>query len=305
MMSTEAIQDVQAQAAARASAQGMVPFTVWPEDLERPARELAGYIPFIGDYLPPGYERVNLEDERGAHGLYMGDNQGYGAWMVDASGMGAPGEPALTVDEWRDVVRPGLAYAVVEAGQFQVKIGAFRRTGGAELTGRDVFRPLFSRAQCADWRTKNMMRRGRIVRFEGSWMSGLGALVIEDHFTGCAEHVYCENAQTVRCLEGAFGDVIAPGHTVNQAAIAGREIFWSADGLGVLLGFSPVEGMDPDMLVQFETACDGEDDNGAPCDLCEGVGRVVDREEPNAADDGMMPCPRCEGSGKREAPCGP
>lgn len=51
------------------------------------------------------------------------------------------------------------------------------------------------------------IEKGMIREFHGSWMSGLGTLVIEDEL-GCIHHVPCDNAPTVRALEGAFGDVI-------------------------------------------------------------------------------------------------
>ena len=80
------------------------------------------------------------------------------------------------------------------------------------------------------------MNRGTITGFQGSWGSGLGYLVID------GIPIACENASTVRALEAAFGDVIAPGHTVDQEAIKGKEIYWSMDDMGLILaGFTPVE----------------------------------------------------------------
>ncbi len=77
--------------------------------------------------------------------------------------------------------------------------------------------------------------KGTIQGFSGSWGSGLGYLVID------GRPVPCENAQTVRCLDAAFGNVIAPGHTVDNRAVHGREIVYSVDDFGMLLGFSPIE----------------------------------------------------------------
>ena len=85
------------------------------------------------------------------------------------------------------------------------------------------------------------MRRGTIVEFRGSWLSGLATLIIHND-EGEREIVPCENAATVRALEAAFGDVIGPGHTVNAEAIVGRKILYSTDPIGVLEGFTPVEG---------------------------------------------------------------
>ena len=81
------------------------------------------------------------------------------------------------------------------------------------------------------------MRRGTITGFSGHWLSGIGYLLVD------GVGVPCENAPTVRALEGAFGDVIAEGHTVDQEAIIGRQIYYSMDDLGLVLGgFTPVDG---------------------------------------------------------------
>jgi len=71
--------------------------------------------------------------------------------------------------------------------------------------------------------------------FAGSWLSGLGALYID------GVPVHCENAPTVRALDGCFGNFIAEGHTINNEAIIGKRITYSVDFLGVLEGFSPIE----------------------------------------------------------------
>lgn len=52
---------------------------------------------------------------------------GKGAFFVDKSGWGRPGEPALTIGEFVDMIRPGYGYAVVEEGEFQVHVGVFKR----------------------------------------------------------------------------------------------------------------------------------------------------------------------------------
>ena len=105
---------------------------------------------------------------------------------------------------------------------------------------------------------KGEMRRGVIRGFRGSWMSGLGYLLID------GVGVPCENAPTVRALDACFGDVIAPGHTVSQEAIIGREIYYSMDEMGLVLGgFTPVD--EP-----------GWDDEIDPADF--GIQTSVDKE---------------------------
>lgn len=77
---------------------------------------------------------------------------------------------------------------------------------------------------------------GRLERFAGSWASGLGFLVFDD---GTA--IPCENAATVRALEDCFGNVIASGHAASSDSFSGREIVYSIDDFGMLLGFVPAE----------------------------------------------------------------
>jgi hypothetical protein len=118
MMGLETIRELQSEAASRAAELNSEPLIIWaPEEIRS--------IPSIGTYLPHGWARVSLHDERCNHGVYMGDNEGFGAYFVDSSGFGAPGEPAMTYDKLLEVVEVGMAYAIVEEGQFQVKIGVF------------------------------------------------------------------------------------------------------------------------------------------------------------------------------------
>ncbi len=77
--------------------------------------------------------------------------------------------------------------------------------------------------------------KGTIEGFSGSWGSGMGYLIID------GKPIPCDNAPTVRALEGCFGNVIARGHSVNNDAIKGKEVVYSVDGIGLLLGFTPVE----------------------------------------------------------------
>lgn len=71
--------------------------------------------PHLGPYVPAGWERV--EDA---------------TWFADSSGWGRPGEPALTAGELRQHLRmyaeenPDHGFAIVEAGQFQLYVCAYR-----------------------------------------------------------------------------------------------------------------------------------------------------------------------------------
>ena len=94
------------------------------------------------------------------------------------------------------------------------------------------------------------MRRGFLKAFEGSFMSGLGTLYIEDSETGFIEGIPCENGPTVRALESCFRNTIGRGHTVNpEGGFFNQEVFWDYDELGLVLGgFTPVAEMDPDYI---------------------------------------------------------
>jgi len=78
--------------------------------------------------------------------------------------------------------------------------------------------------------------KGKLKAFRGSWGSGLGFLEFYDRAP-----VPCENAPTVRALDSCFGDFIAANHSIDNTAIAGREIAFSVDAIGVLFGFTPLE----------------------------------------------------------------
>ena len=123
MQSIESIHEMSREAAEKAALQNMEPMSIWPEDIK--TGQVQG-IPFIGTHLPDGYSRDSLQAEYDAdsHGVYMGDNDGFGAFMVDNSGFGADNEPALSARQFLDRLTPGY-WAVVEAGQFQVKVGRF------------------------------------------------------------------------------------------------------------------------------------------------------------------------------------
>jgi len=86
------------------------------------------------------------------------------------------------------------------------------------------------------------IRKGIIKNFSGSWLSGLGSILIEDSETGECEVVPCENASTVRALEGCFGDVVIDAHCVDsQGGHVDQEVYWSYDDIGLVLGgFTPI-----------------------------------------------------------------
>jgi hypothetical protein len=128
MYSIETIRDISRKAAREASRNRRQPLVIEAEDIED---ALAGDnaavkgIPFLGTYCPKGWKRVRLTVDTA--GVYEGDNKGYGAYFVDNSGLGADDEPALTFRRFLETIKPGYGYGIVEAGQFQIKVGQFER----------------------------------------------------------------------------------------------------------------------------------------------------------------------------------
>lgn len=106
MMSLESIKELSAEASRKASANNDVPLMVETDDLDNLRNHLR-YMPFLGDYVPKNYEKVN-------------------EYFVDSSGFGEPWEPALTQEQFLAKVKPGMAYAVTESGQFQLYVGEYK-----------------------------------------------------------------------------------------------------------------------------------------------------------------------------------
>src|SRR5690348_13978820 len=99
MMSLETIRELSRDAAQEAEESGKQPATFTDSQITVMRCGQIGAlrrIPNLGDYLPNGWSRVELES---GHGVY-GDNAGFGAFMVDSSGFGRRGEPALTISEF-------------------------------------------------------------------------------------------------------------------------------------------------------------------------------------------------------------
>lgn len=111
-MSLEMIRDMSREAAEVAATEGMVPFMVTSEDLDDWRKWGMGEqrfpFPNLGDHRPKGYEMTE-------------------EIMVDSSGMGSPGEPALTVPQLLDRLKPGMGYGITSTGQFQLYLGEFRK----------------------------------------------------------------------------------------------------------------------------------------------------------------------------------
>ncbi|MEO0126316.1 MAG: hypothetical protein ABIL44_01030 [candidate division WOR-3 bacterium] len=84
------------------------------------------------------------------------------------------------------------------------------------------------------------MKKGTILEFRGSWLSGIATLVIKDE-RGKIKEIPCDNTATVRALDACYGNVIQSGRTVSQKPFVGKKIFYEYDEMGLVLGrFVPV-----------------------------------------------------------------
>jgi len=104
MMDTATIREMTRHVTREARAMDLQPFEVWPGD----ADSMPPFpFPNLGDYRPKGWSKVQT-------------------YFVDSSGFGREGEAALSVPQFIKMIKVGYAYAIVEAGQFQVYIAEFK-----------------------------------------------------------------------------------------------------------------------------------------------------------------------------------
>ncbi len=102
---------------------------------------------------------------------------------------------------------------------------------------------------------------GTILAFYGG-MSGLGHLQIVDE-NGANQMIPCDNGPTVRALDSAFGDVIAPGHTVSPSGgHVNEQVYWWYDDIGlVMAGFCPVDEASDELIEMYESEGEHECDS--------------------------------------------
>jgi hypothetical protein len=101
---------MQQEARERAALENTTPYLVAAEDITAWKNGIGLPFPFpmIGDHEPAGYETD-------------GD-----ALFIDTSGFGADNEPALSVSQMLDEIKPDRAYAFTECGQFQAYLQPYR-----------------------------------------------------------------------------------------------------------------------------------------------------------------------------------
>lgn len=102
MYDLETIKQMNIEQAKKAKGKMPLIYTGVPKDLRK--------IPNFGDYRPKGWKLVETH-------------------FVDNSGLGRPGEAALTFNEFVQRAKKGKGYGIIESGQFQVKIGEFEKRG--------------------------------------------------------------------------------------------------------------------------------------------------------------------------------
>lgn len=102
MMSGDVIVALAAQQARKARRNKTLPQIAW-----MPGDPAIAHMPNIGSYRPRGWKLLR-------------------ELFVDKSGLGRPGEPALTIDQFYAEVKEGLGYAIIEEGECQVYIGEFQ-----------------------------------------------------------------------------------------------------------------------------------------------------------------------------------
>ena len=95
-------------------AKGKQPYVV--SDASSVNSEDIRQIPNFGNYRPKGWK--------------LGE-----VYFVDSSGMGQEGEGALTFGQFLSQLKSGKGYAIIEAGQFQVRIGEFSKASSLDAKG--------------------------------------------------------------------------------------------------------------------------------------------------------------------------
>jgi hypothetical protein len=104
MMSIEMIKELNAKRGKEAQVYGKMPFMLYTEE----QKNFLDKIPNIGDFRPKGFKFLR-------------------ELFVDASGFGAEDEAAMTFGQFVKEAQIGKAYAIIEAGQFQVRIAEFEK----------------------------------------------------------------------------------------------------------------------------------------------------------------------------------
>jgi hypothetical protein len=116
MLSLESVKDIAQEAAREAEEEGREPSSIKGFDPAAP-RDFIRRIPFLGDYIPRGWEHPELIDDL----------------FVDSSGQGSDYEPALSVNQFAAKLHEfqisgiNWGFGISQAGEFQVYIRIYRQ----------------------------------------------------------------------------------------------------------------------------------------------------------------------------------
>ena len=139
MMDIETIKQVNEEAGKNAKENNIKPLVFNSVDMDKlkhndiePIRSM----PDLGDSVPSGWNRFNLgkikDQFKYSYKIYKDDAKGFGAFFVD-QGMASENEPAMTINQFIHSLseiwnkNKKLGFGIVETGQFQVKIGIFKK----------------------------------------------------------------------------------------------------------------------------------------------------------------------------------
>lgn len=92
--------------------------------------------------------------------------------------------------------------------------------------------------------------KGTIRGFGGMPMSGLATLIVESD-DGNMEYLHCDNGQTARSLEMAFGNVLDGFSIKEDGGHIGKEIYYCVDGFGSLEWFIPVNEASEEFINEY------------------------------------------------------
>ena len=111
-MDLSAIRYLNEKIAKRAKKAKLKPYVITEADLEEAKMgKFTFSLPNLGYFKPKGgWAKVNQ-------------------YFVDKTGLGSPGEPALTIEQFIKKMIPGRAYAMIEEGEMQCYVGEFVKKG--------------------------------------------------------------------------------------------------------------------------------------------------------------------------------
>lgn len=111
MKGLQQIQSENREAAERVQEEGIEPLLITERSLSRLRKGMISQlqdIPFVGDAFFEDYNETSR-------------------FFVDSSGFGSPGEPALTIKQFVNLITPERYYAITSIGQFQINIQEYEK----------------------------------------------------------------------------------------------------------------------------------------------------------------------------------